>query len=1062
MRKGVPNGLQLDRSICGALPVVSKVLPEFADAATKSTSGFANSAQIEMRLGPQSRCPRAGAIVTAIDGIPLAEIGLEEAWKILASVVEKSSEDLGATGSTSGHAKTYSLTFQEIDSKLWGTVERVNISSSGFTLSFIDDLHGRDMPLFRGRLDALELRAERGIGGRSQIIEVQVPSILKVSISGSTEEGSGVVLTKKNLDQLRSERVVSVSAVATCSMDYFHPKVAFWEPLVESSQLFLLLEQQAGNPFAGRAGQVAIELSDQLLRDQNFRSGLLLPAMGDNPKMVTFNLTDASAEVVVKASSQWKAWRKSKALVFDEDDRVDMEFEAGLKDRPAPLDHGSTTSLGSPSSALKLHEASEPFSGHPQNQQRSNAPRDAKRMAAQKAAHAALIFAKKRGAERSKKSDSAKPFVLRNRTGVSIAFVQQDAKLESGSCTAKAGSYPSISVVGEYQGLAAYGSSMIHELADTEDARFSMEVFSEHSEESNSRKATSSVRAALNKVRTYEGRFPSLTVAIQAVSGITVQPLKDLQVFKVGSTVRHLVVRKENQNDYAQAEEPMEYSIPVIWKVEIEDNRRVLTLSTAVRVVTTAFNAEMEIGMQPIVFDDSVEKSLISTTEMIAIGTVRQDSPFYLPLWVALKLEAVNVFVRPKRHGSINAKYDWGGSSILRFAPLDVDPRRGEMDGMKSWTWVWEETFEELDYIRCDAIDEKGRSLWLAVFSGSSPDGTFAGHYVGNPKRGASSSMKYYEEEHHEVISVTLDANITLRNMLPMQVDWQIANMAYESSVPEIMDGSMSRAEAIDDGRHTPGALTAALNSGECTEAFACDFQSTTLQTRFRELGGRNWSEWAPLSLDVLDDWEEATVDGEEESQAMFPRARQVNVQVSNDSFGVPMTFGVRVLPKLTFGQMGDASRAQIYGVEIIVYAELWIRNITSLPLNFGCPSAQVHGSKASTSRTIAENASRFNAESALMEIASLLEVGDKGTGVDRQGAKGSASVGGIESLPNQECDELWEEVFEYLEIEYSTVKRRWWASESYDSFRMNITQSAENRKWRWISENWVSRARLP
>lgn len=1052
MRKGFPSGLQLERSICGALPVVSKVFPEFADAATKSTVGVAGLGGTEETLAPEIHFPRAGAIIAAIDGIPLADIGLEEAWKILNATLS-SDENCDVPDRYSAD-EVYALTFLEIDAKLWGVVESVNISSSGFTLSFIDDLNGRDMPLFRGRLEALELRAERGIGGRSQIIEVQVPSLVKILNIGSSTTSSTVVMATEQLDQVRSESVVSLSAVVTCSMDYFHPKVAFWEPLIETSQLFLMLEKQSWDASAGRAGQVAIEVSDRLLRDQDFRSGSL-SSTGDVPKMVAFNLTDAAVEVAVQAAGQWKAWRESKIFSFDEDGEVEMELEEELDDVTAPRDHGSAAPLGSPSRPLKLDEDSDPGGSTYQKQQRSNAPRDKKRIAAQRAAQAALVFAKKRGAERSKKSDSAKPFVLRNRTGVSIAFVQQDVRVDAKSSPAFTSTYPSISVVGEYQGLDGYSSSMVHELADKEDARFSMEVFSNRPE-SDRRDNGSSVRSASNKVRSYEGRFPSLTVAIQAVAGITIQPLKDLQVFKVGSTVRHLLVQKENRDGCSHQEDVIEYSIPVVWKVEILDNRRVLTLSTAVRVVTTAFNAEMEIGVQPIVFDNTVEKSLTSRSEMTAVGTVRQDCPFYLPLWVALKLEAVNVFVRPLRHGSICAPYGWGGSSILRFAPLNVDP------GQERWTWVWEETFEELDTIRCDALDENGHSLWLAVFSGSSSDSPGFGQYIGTSRRG-SSSRKVYEGEHSEVISVTLDANVTLRNMLPMRVDWQIAQRSYGTPDVDIVDGSSYRPEETNGGTDGGRVEGKGLNSGECTEAFSCDFQSSTLLARFKELSGRNWSDWALLSLDVSDEFEETTVDGDEDSQAIFPRARQVNVQVSNDSFGVPMTFGVRVLPKLTFGQSGDASKAQTYGVEIILYAELWIRNITSLPMNFGCPSTQVHGNKA-TNQAMSENAIRFNAESALMEIASVLEVGDKGTGFDRHGTKGDAYASFIESLPNQQCDELWEEVFEYLEIEYSTVKRRWWASDSYDSFRANITQSSdsEDGHWRWISENWVSRFRLP
>jgi hypothetical protein len=1055
MRKGVPSGLQLERSICGGLPVVSKVLPEFADAATEST-GHKDADQYETKIATPIRFPRTGAVVASINGIPIAEMGLEDVWQNLTSM-ECISTDEGAVADSSGESMTYDLTFLEIDSKLWGTIESINISSSGFALSFIDDLNGRDMPLFRGRLDALQFRAERGIGARSQIIEVHVPSILKCSIMDPTSPGS-VILSKPTLDQFRSESVLSLSAGATCSMDYFHPKVAFWEPLVEPSQLFLFLEKQKGNTSTGRAGQVAIELSDQLLRDQNFRS-CSLPAVVDMPRMVTFNLTDASAEVAAQALSQWKAWRKSKTLAFDEEDQMGVNFDNGKSDGLTLLDRGSSSLVRYPSSAPKFNLDSERFGASAEIQQRPNAFGDAKRMAAQRAAQAALVFANKRGAERSRKSDSAKPFVLRNRTGVSIAFVQSDAQVQGRTIPSNESGEPNMAVVGEYQGLTAYSSSMIQELADKEDARFNMEVFSDQpGDESTRREATPSSRRTSNKVRTYEGRFPSLTIAIQAVAGIAVQPLRDLQVFKVGSTVRHLLVRKENSEDYAQAEEAKEYSIPVVWKVEIEDNRRVLTLSTAVRVVSTAFGTEMEIGVRPIVFDHSVKKSLLFSSKMTAIGTVRQDRPFYLPLWVALKLEAVNVFVRPKQQGSIHAEYNWGGSSILRFAPLNVDPRRYDAEQLVSRAWVWEETFEELDYIRCDTIVEKDCPLWVAVFSGSSPDGAAAGQHAGNSRR-RNLSMKPFEEEHHEVISVTLDANVTLRNMLPMHLDWQVAHVAYGSSDSDIVDGSTIRAAATSVGRDTDEVSTAVLCSGECTEAFACDFHSTTLQARFREFGGKNWSDWAPLTLDELIDCEDSAADEDEESHAIIPRSRQVNVQVPDDSFGVPMTLGVRVVPKLTFGALGDASKAQLYGVEVIIYSELWIRNITSLPLNFGCPSVQVHRSIASASRTASENVTLFNAESALIEIASLLEVGEKGTGFDIHGAKG-ATAAGIESLPNQQCVELCEEVFEYLEIEYSTVKRRWWASDSYDSFRMNITQSVENGQWRWTSDRWVSTAR--
>jgi hypothetical protein len=104
------------------------------------------------------------------------------------------------------------------------------------------------------------------------------------------------------------------------------------------------------------------------------------------------------------------------------------------------------------------------------------------------------------------------------------------------------------------------------------------------------------------------------------------------------------------------------------------------------------------------------------------------------------------------------------------------------------------------------------------------------------------------------------------------------------------------------------------------------------------------------------------------------------------------------------------------------------------------------------------QSAARFSAESAIMEIASVLEFGDKGTGFSNKTSRELAETGVVESLPKQSCTALVEEVFEYVEIESSTVKRRWWASESYDSYRENITQSPEESEaWRWVDETWVS-----
>lgn len=757
--------------------------------------------------------------------------------------------------------------------------------------------------------------------------------------------------------------------------------------------------------------------------------------------MVTVNLTDAAFEVAVRAINRWHEWRKSVQNNLDDDSdayaQTDNEIE--IHESKQILEGKALAKTTS----IRVQEST--FVGTQEEHRR----RDVKHAAKQRAAQAALVFAEKRGASNNKKVETAKPFVLRNRTGVSIAFVQENSvsRINSSSNVPRTDG-KHLSSVGEYAGISDYDPSSVNELGDQEDARFSMEILSDN-QVGMENHASGSTHPAGNKVRNYEGFFPSLTIAIQALSGVSIEPLVGLQVYKVGSFLRHLRVRKDFDQKGHGKQNDIEYFIPVIWNVEIEDNRRVLTLSTAVRIVTTAFATQIEVGVQKISFRDCDESTLDTVSHL---GIVRPEFPFYLPLWLALKLEAVSILVRPYEDDS--SRYRWGRSSILRFAPcLSIKGDLSHADTTGIGTWVWEESFEELDYVRCDATENGALPIWLAVFSGSTS--SRASRFPGSMNAKSVSSINI-DENHHDLISVTLDSNVTLRNMLPTSIDWQLAYLQYGSGSQSIVDGSVT-ARSISSGQTNEDSFgrKLCLQSGECTEVFACDYESSELQARFKEPNGQNWSSWAPLALQNTIDFDEQDNDDEVNVDVLFPGARQVNVQVTNDSFGVPLTFGVRVVPKMTFGTLDEPSKIHIYGIEIIVYAELWIRNITTLPLNFGCPSYQVHGVGDSSTNISDDTASRFNAESALMEIASLLEVGDKGTGLNKKAARDLATTGSIESLPNQVCDELWEEVFEYLEIEYSTVKRRWWASESYDSFRMNITQSHENGIWNWIGEQW-------
>jgi hypothetical protein len=194
------------------------------------------------------------------------------------------------------------------------------------------------------------------------------------------------------------------------------------------------------------------------------------------------------------------------------------------------------------------------------------------------------------------------------------------------------------------------------------------------------------------------------------------------------------------------------------------------------------------------------------------------------------------------------------------------------------------------------------------------------------------------------------------------------------------------------------------------------------------------------------------------EKDKMTLPVQQITVHTVDD-LGCPLHFGMRMTPKLTSLARGDLS---YYGLEVVVFAELWFRNFTDLPICFGCPWSQIRPldvfeSEVTDELSILESASKAAAESTLQEIASIFEFGEKGKelkGEDR----GLVDRWNIYNVPLQSCELVCHEVFEYIEVDASTVKRRWWASEQYDSLRKPTTQYKDRGSyWEWIDDSWVS-----
>ena len=814
--------------------------------------------------------------------------------------------------------------------------------------------------------------------------------------------------------------------------------------------------------------RVAIEVSDRLLRN-TAAEAFHRKDKNSHPRFLSFNFSDASAEVVSNAMYEWKAWRRNLRRT------TGLSVASGVSSPYLLLNTGSSQAEGPPPVSASIINA--------ETQNLLYLESNTDNPAASNAAHAAYLFAQKRGAERSGRSDSSKPFVLRNRTGVSIAFVKQLQTASTNAQQMKRLMSKSSLLVGEYRGLDRYNEEDVTELADDEDAEFQMETVGSIME---------NFQGKSKRVRTYEGHFPRLTVAIQSVAGLAVDPVKDLQVQRAGSLIRHVFVHKSGADD-TNSVDTLRYYIPVVWQVEVVDNRRILTLSSAVRIVSLSSAIGIEIGARK---TDDVARSTCNEVDVVlredvsdagngfsleivdggaatpqnrarkeykdssrypepqsgihSIGIARHESPIYLPLWLAIKVEPIEVFLRPKRKGK--AEYAWSEHSVLAFAPSNTSTEGSS--GAEQWRW--QETYSEaVGSIRCNALSKNTSGAFLSCYTANriSVDTEHI------QEEGNSTSLTH--GQYHladEAFSVFVDPGLSIRNLLPIDIEWQVAH-GLPTASPELVDSSAFR-EDNDDGPTAPETL----KTGECAEVFASNFKVESLVTRFRLQKTDCWSNWTLISSPAA-----AAVSGDRgfsspttnvvtlDAPSLFQAA---NVQIQ-DEFGTPVTLGVRVAPKMAKDHRRNANA--VFGIDLIVYAELWISNLTTLPLVFGCPAAQVVRSKSDDANTVdlaEEAATQFSAEAALNEIVSVLELGETASKLDTRSTTTQRQAGDVLILPRQACRLLVEEIFEFLELEIDgsgSIKRHWWAAENHWNIKeSNILQVSDKGKcWRWLDETW-------
>ena len=205
---------------------------------------------------------------------------------------------------------------------------------------------------------------------------------------------------------------------------------------------------------------------------------------------------------------------------------------------------------------------------------------------------------------------------------------------------------------------------------------------------------------------------------------------------------------------------------------------------------------------------------------------------------------------------------------------------------------------------------------------------------------------------------------------------------------------------------------SSSLQCGGAVEVFTADALEREIHARFKCNVGNEylWSEWlcvglggAGLNMSL----------GDHTSSA-----KQINIECKNDSSGSPLAIGVKLSPRSKDGK----------GANLILYAEIWLRNLTALPLTFGVPWAQLGSDEDVKSKL----PGKISADSALIELSNVLE-GNSFTLFGNDDDDDDDLCDDISNLPLQQCDDVFEEVFEYVSLnDKGGVDRRWYASENH------------------------------
>ena len=337
---------------------------------------------------------------------------------------------------------------------------------------------------------------------------------------------------------------------------------------------------------------------------------------------------------------------------------------------------------------------------------------------ATKLAKLALELSRKRGKVANADTEKS-PFVLRNQTGLCISFSGRGVRTTS--------------------------------VGDGSEAQFEMTPFNQEVDQN------------LNESRftRYDGRFPTLdiqlgfeSIAVSHVgTNVFAGRVDSLPTDKVGRSMQRVFLWEEGGVVVST-------HVDLVWTVELEENRRILTLSSATGVNVYGCGPDIEVGVR-----------LWKKGRSTAIHSVgcTNNGCLFLPVWAEACFCNVAVFIRPvSKIGAgtdVESIHEWSSSPVLELLESEnSDDQEVSYASNSSAIEVHYKWVTKMDTlgggVHCALGDNNCEKLYQSVWMHC----TYTEEYIENA---LDIVLDGFGEVNSHVKTVTVWPSISIRNMLP-------------------------------------------------------------------------------------------------------------------------------------------------------------------------------------------------------------------------------------------------------------------------------------------------------